>query len=70
MSEEALGIIRGLSTVFAMLAFVGVAAWAWSRRRREDFDRAARSPLEEDVDSGKDRQAHAAAERAHSRQRT
>ena len=49
MSEEALGLLRGLSTLLAMLAFVGVAAWAWGRRRKDDFDRAARSPLEEDA---------------------
>ncbi len=56
MSEETLGILRGLSTVLAMLAFVGVAVWAWSRRRKDAFDQAARSPLEEDAPAGKSRQ--------------
>ena len=48
MSEEALNILRGVSTVAAMLAFIGVVAWAWSRRRDGEFGRAAQLPLEED----------------------
>ncbi len=48
MSEETLGLLRGLSTVLAMLAFVAVAAWAWSRRQQGRFDAAAQLPLEED----------------------
>lgn len=48
MSEETLGLMRGLATVLAMLAFMAVAAWAWSRRRKASFERAANSPLEED----------------------
>jgi cbb3-type cytochrome oxidase subunit 3 len=31
-----------------MLAFVGVCAWAYSRKRRTRFDAAAQLPLEED----------------------
>ena len=49
MTEETLNLLRGLSTVLAMLGFIAVTAWAWSRRRQEDFDRAAQAPLEEDV---------------------
>lgn len=48
MDENTLGILRGLATLFAMLAFISVCVWAWSRRRREGFDAAARLPLEED----------------------
>jgi cytochrome c oxidase cbb3-type subunit 4 len=48
MSEETLGILRGLATLGAMLAFIGVCLWAWSRRRTGDFERAAQLPLEED----------------------
>lgn len=48
MSESTLGILRGVTTLLAMLAFVAVVAWAWSRRRRETFDAAAHQPLEED----------------------
>jgi cytochrome c oxidase cbb3-type subunit 4 len=48
MSEETLGILRGVTTVMAMLAFIAVCVWAYSRRRREKFDDAAKLPLEED----------------------
>jgi cytochrome c oxidase cbb3-type subunit IV len=50
MSLETLNLLRGLGTALAMLAFMGVAAWAWSRQRRDAFDAAARLPLEEDPD--------------------
>ena len=43
-----LNTIRTTITVLAMLAFLGIVAWAWSSRRRADFDAAARLPLEED----------------------
>jgi cytochrome c oxidase cbb3-type subunit 4 len=48
MDESTLGTLRGLATLFAMLGFIGVCAWAWSRRRRDRFNDAARLPLEED----------------------
>jgi cytochrome c oxidase cbb3-type subunit 4 len=48
MSEEILNLLRGATTVLAMLAFLGVVAWAWSRRRDGEFSRAAQLPLEED----------------------
>ena len=34
--------------VLAMLAFIAVVVWAWSRRQRGRFDAAAQLPLEED----------------------
>jgi cytochrome c oxidase cbb3-type subunit IV len=40
--------LQGLGTLVAMLAFIGIVAWAWSRRRQADFDHAASLPLEED----------------------
>lgn len=49
MTEETLGVMRGLATLFAMLAFLAICAWAWSRRRQRKFDAAARLPLEEDA---------------------
>jgi cytochrome c oxidase cbb3-type subunit 4 len=50
MGEENLNLLRGVATALAMLAFISVVAWAWSRRRRDSFDAAARLPLEEDPD--------------------
>jgi cytochrome c oxidase cbb3-type subunit 4 len=49
MTEETLNLLRGLSTVLAMLGFIAVVVWAWSRDRKNDFERAAQAPLEEDV---------------------
>jgi cytochrome c oxidase cbb3-type subunit IV len=43
--------IRTSITVLAMIAFLGIVAWAWSSRRRADFDAAARLPLDEDDSS-------------------
>ena len=37
--------IRGLSTVFAMTAFLGVAYWAYSGRKKKDFEEAAALPF-------------------------
>ena len=48
MDAGTLGTLRGLATLFALIAFIAVCAWAWSRRRRERFEDAARLPLEED----------------------
>lgn len=48
MSTETLNLLRGLTTVLAMLAFLAIVAWAWSHRRRDEFDRAGQLPLEED----------------------
>jgi cytochrome c oxidase cbb3-type subunit 4 len=30
-----------------MLAFVGVVIWAWSSKRKTDFEEASRLPLDE-----------------------
>jgi len=48
MSLDTLNLLRGLGTALAMLAFISVAVWAWSRRQRDAFDAASRLPLEED----------------------
>jgi cytochrome c oxidase cbb3-type subunit 4 len=51
MNAETLGLVRGITTVLAMLAFIGVVLWAWSRGRASRFDAAARLPLEEDPET-------------------
>ncbi len=38
---------RGVLTAIMMLAFVGVVVWAWSSKRKKDFEEASRLPLEE-----------------------
>ena len=42
------GILRGLFTAFMFIAFIGIFLWAWSSRRKQDFDEAANLPLEDD----------------------
>ena len=42
--------IRGLATVVALFAFVSVVLWAYSGRRKSDFDEAASLPFVEDQD--------------------
>jgi len=42
------GTLRGLFTLVMLAAFAGVVAWAWSQKRKGDFDAAAQLPLEDD----------------------
>jgi cytochrome c oxidase cbb3-type subunit 4 len=42
-----MGVVRGLLTVALFLAFMTLWAWAWSKNRQQEFDNAARLPLEE-----------------------
>jgi cytochrome c oxidase cbb3-type subunit 4 len=42
-----IGTVRGLVTLALMVAFIAIVAWAYSKRRRADFDAAARLPLED-----------------------
>jgi cytochrome c oxidase cbb3-type subunit 4 len=46
--NEFFGHLSGVVTAVLMLAFIGVALWAWSGRRRTTYEAAARLPLEED----------------------
>jgi cytochrome c oxidase cbb3-type subunit 4 len=42
------GTLSGIVTAILIVLFIGTWVWAWSSRRREQFDAAARLPLEED----------------------
>ncbi|WP_241685760.1 cbb3-type cytochrome c oxidase subunit 3 [Luteimonas sp. YGD11-2] len=44
-------------TVILLLLFIGGWIWAWSPRRKRDFDEAARLPLADDEDPPADRRA-------------
>lgn len=39
---------RGAITVVLLIAFLGIWVWAWSKRRKKDFDESARLPLGDD----------------------
>ncbi len=42
------GIWRGVFTVFMFVAFIGISVWAYSSRRKDEFDEMANLPLEQD----------------------
>lgn len=44
-----LALTHTIWTVLLMIIFVGIVVWAWSGRRRERFEKAARLPLEDDA---------------------
>ena len=44
-----LNVIRGALLIGLILGFVGMFIWAWSKKRKPEFDQAANLPLEEDV---------------------
>jgi len=44
---------RSIITVISMLTFVGIVLWAYSARRKNDFDEAAMLPFNEEDDLNK-----------------
>ena len=41
------GILQGIGTILAMLAFGGIVWWTFSKHKKKDFDEAANLPFEE-----------------------
>lgn len=41
--------VRGAILIAMIIGFMGMWAWAWSKKRKPDFDRMAQLPLEEDA---------------------
>ena len=42
-----INVIRGVVLIILMAAFIGLWIWAWSDKRKTEFDAAAQLPLEE-----------------------
>jgi len=40
--------LRVVTTVLSFVVFVGIMAWAFSRRNKEDFEAASKLPLDQD----------------------
>jgi cytochrome c oxidase cbb3-type subunit 4 len=40
--------LRGLSTLFLMVTFIGLCIWAYSSKRKKTFDEAANLPFADD----------------------
>ena len=49
-------ILQSVWTVIAFVIFVVVVFWAWSGRRKKDFDKAARMALDDDKAVSKEQQ--------------
>jgi cytochrome c oxidase cbb3-type subunit 4 len=43
-----INLVRGLVLILLIVGFLGIVAWAWSRNRKEQFERMSMLPLEED----------------------
>jgi len=41
--------LRTAVTVAAFLTFLGIVAWAWSRRRRDQYGLAARMAIDDEL---------------------
>ena len=44
------GFLHGIWTAALLAVFAAIVVWAWSGRRKRDFDEAARLPLDDDAD--------------------
>jgi cytochrome c oxidase cbb3-type subunit 4 len=44
---------RSIITVISMLTFIGIVLWAYSARRKNDFDEASMLPFNEEDDLNK-----------------
>lgn len=40
--------LRGISTILVMIAFVSICLWAYSSKRKSNFDDAANLPFEDE----------------------
>ncbi len=44
-----INLMRSIWTVVLFAVFLGIVWWAWSGRRKSDFEAAARLPLDDDL---------------------
>ena len=42
-------IIATVSTIMVLITFVAIVIWAWSGKRKQDFDEAANLPFDENT---------------------
>ncbi|MBA4211558.1 MAG: CcoQ/FixQ family Cbb3-type cytochrome c oxidase assembly chaperone [Polaromonas sp.] len=40
--------LRSIVTVISMFTFLGIVAWAWSRRNKDRFEEAAQLPFQDE----------------------
>jgi cytochrome c oxidase cbb3-type subunit IV len=46
--ELDINTLRSVTTVVSLVLFIGIMAWAWSKRRSADFEEAANLPFDQD----------------------
>ena len=61
------GTFRGIITGLLIVAFIGITVWAYSKRRKPDFDEAAQLPFADDDDDLANRDKSASPNGADSR---
>jgi cytochrome c oxidase cbb3-type subunit 4 len=44
------GLLQGIGTITAFIAFIGICLWAYSGKRKSGFDEAALLPFHDDAD--------------------
>lgn len=50
-----MSVIQSIWTVVAMIIFISIGLWAWSGRRKDEFDEAANLPLDLPIKDPKDK---------------
>ena len=45
-----MAMFHSIWTVLMFITFIGIIAWAFSSKRKDAFDKAARTPLDDDDD--------------------
>ncbi len=43
-----INILRSITMIIGLVAFIGIMIWAWSAKNKERFDEAAKLPFEQD----------------------
>lgn len=49
-----MNLFRGIITVILLVAFIGLWIWAWSSKRRKQFDEAANLPFRDENETTND----------------
>ena len=51
---DIVALLGSVTTVVSVIAFAGIVAWAWSKRRQAAFDEAANAPFALPDEAGMD----------------
>ncbi len=50
-------LIQSIWSIVILVTFLGIVVWAFSSKRKADFDEAARLPFDDEADTGKNKTA-------------